>query len=186
MTGQTLGRHYFPASTVDYTAKTMKQALKLIGAKGGAHIDPGATMQSNYDIFSDDLNNANLYAWRQLTWNVDADLDADMAGRGPTAIYGAAAAPAVRDGICGCRRRRVYRCWSPLGHGSSTNSDYAGNSIARRETLLRYTNRYYLPEYAAYLEPTKGNVERCAKEKAACLKLIDGHGGGAGERRGLT
>jgi hypothetical protein len=66
----------------------------------------------------------------------------------------------------------VYRCWSVLGHGSSTNSDFA-NNIARRETLLRYTNRYYLPEYAAYLEPTKENIERVAKEKAACLKRID-------------
>jgi hypothetical protein len=38
---------------------------------------------------------------------------------------------------------------------------------------LRYTNRYYLPEYAAYLEPTKENIELVRKEKLACLKHID-------------
>jgi hypothetical protein len=63
-------------------------------------------------------------------------------------------------------------CWSPLGHGSSTNADFAG-SIARREVLLRYTNRNYLPEYAAYLEPTLENVARMEKQKADCMKQLD-------------
>jgi hypothetical protein len=63
-------------------------------------------------------------------------------------------------------------CWCPLGHGSSTNADFAGN-IARREVLLRYTNRYYLPEYAAYLEPTLENVERMVKQQADCMHRID-------------
>jgi hypothetical protein len=63
-------------------------------------------------------------------------------------------------------------CWSPLGHGSSTNSDFA-NDIERRETLLRYTNRYYLPEYAKFLEPTKENIARIVAEKQKCLAGID-------------
>ena len=49
---------------------------------------------------------------------------------------------------------------------------FAGN-IARREVLLRYTNRYYLPEYAAYLEPTLENVARMEKQKADCMGSID-------------
>jgi hypothetical protein len=63
-------------------------------------------------------------------------------------------------------------CWSPLGHGSSTNADFAGN-IARREVLLRYTNRNYLPEFAVYLEPTLENVTRMEKQKSDCLGRID-------------
>ena len=60
----------------------------------------------------------------------------------------------------------------PLGHGSSTNADFAG-TIARREVLLRYTNRYYLPEYAAYLEPTLENVTKMEKQKADCMNKLD-------------
>jgi hypothetical protein len=66
----------------------------------------------------------------------------------------------------------TYRTFSPLGMGSSTNSDFAGN-IARREALLRYTNRYYLPDFAKYLEPTSENIARIVKEKAACLKNVE-------------
>jgi hypothetical protein len=39
--------------------------------------------------------------------------------------------------------------------------------------LLRYTNRYYLPEYAAFLEPTLENVTRMEKQKADCMRKID-------------
>ena len=39
--------------------------------------------------------------------------------------------------------------------------------------LLRYTNRNYLPEYAAYLEPTLENVARMEKQKADCMGRID-------------
>jgi hypothetical protein len=170
VTGQTIGRQYFPASTVDYMARTLKQSLKLVGVNGGARIDADATSQTNYDVYADIINNANLYAWRQLTWNVDADVE-QMWLTWATAIYGAAPAPAIRT-YMRLSEEAVYRCFSVLGHGSSTNSDFA-NNIARRETLLRYTNRYYLPEYAAYLEPTKENIERVAKEKASCLKHID-------------
>jgi hypothetical protein len=170
MVGQTLGRHYWATSTVDYTAKTLKRSLPLVGTTGGAHIDPGATMQTNFDLFSDILNSANTYAWRQLTWNVNADLDAMWAGWAEQFYAPGAVAGVVR--YMRASEEACYRCFSPLGHGSSTNSDFAGN-IARRETLLKYTNRYYLPEYAVFLEPTKENVEKCAAEKARCLAHID-------------
>jgi len=170
ITGQTLGRHYFPTSTVEFTARTLLRSLGLVGEKGGVHIDAGATMQANYDVFSDILNNANLYAWRQLTWNVTANLD-HVWLVWATSIYGASAAPAIRA-FMRASEEALYLCFSPLGHGSSTNSDFA-DTIARRETLLRYTNRYYLPEYSVYLEPTLENIERLAKEKFTCLKHID-------------
>jgi hypothetical protein len=173
ITGQTIGRHYFPASTVDFTARTMKQSLKLIGAKGGAQIHAGGEMQTNYDVFSDIMNSADLYAWRQLTWDIDANLD-EVWLRWATLTYGKAAAPAMRT-FMRLSEEAVYRCFSPLGHGSATNSDFA-TTIARRETLLRYTNRYYLPEYAAFLEPTLENVQRVAKEKAECLQHIEAMG----------
>ena len=35
------------------------------------------------------------------------------------------------------------------------------------------TNRYYLPEYAAYLEPTLENVARMEKQQAECLGKLD-------------
>jgi hypothetical protein len=169
--GQFIGRQYFPASTVNYTAATMKKALALIGSEGGAQIDPGGTAQPpSFDIFQDILNNNCIYAWRELTWNVNVNLDT-MWHQWATGIYGTAAAPGMKK-LMRASEDACTWCWSPLGHGSSTNADFAGN-IARREVLLRYTNRYYLPEYAAYLEPTLENVHRMEKQKAYCMAKID-------------
>jgi hypothetical protein len=39
--------------------------------------------------------------------------------------------------------------------------------------LLRYTNRYYLPEYAASLDPTLENVTKMEKQKAGCMAKLD-------------
>ncbi|HYX42529.1 MAG TPA: hypothetical protein VE821_12565, partial [Pyrinomonadaceae bacterium] len=145
ISGQTIGRFYFPASTVDYDAWTMRKAHALIGNEGGVNIFPGGTHQSNYSVFDDILNSINLYEWRELSWNTNADLDKvwlDWA----VAIYGARAAPHIVKALK-LSEEAVYRTFSTLGMGSDTNSDFAGQ-IARRETLLMYTNRYYLPEYA--------------------------------------
>jgi hypothetical protein len=169
--GQFIGRQYFPASTVNYTAATMQRALKLVGANGGVQIDARGTSQpESFDLLADIVNGHCIYAWRELSWDVNADLGRmwlDWA----TAIYGAAAAPAIVTFMRASEDACTW-CWSPLGHGSSTNADFAGN-IARREVLLRYTNRNYLPEYAAYLEPTLENIDRIAKEKAGCRKRLD-------------
>ena len=168
--GQFIGRQYFPASTVNYTATTMKKALELIGADGGAQIYAGGTNQpGSFDIFEDILNGNGVYAWRELTWNVNVDL-ATMWHEWATDIYGEAAALAMVRFMRASEDACTW-CWCPLGHGSSTNADFAGN-IARREVLLRYTNRYYLPEYAAYLEPTLENVQRMEKQKANCMAKI--------------
>jgi hypothetical protein len=171
MVGQFIGRQYFPASTVNFTATTMQHALKLIGAKGGAQIDAGGTNQpATFDIVADIVNNHCIYFWRQLSWDVNANLD-DLWHAWAAGIYGAAAAPAIATFMRASEDACTW-CWSPLGHGSSTNADFAGN-IARREVLLRYMNRNYLPEYAAYLEPTVENIDRIMKEKAGCMKRLD-------------
>lgn len=46
-------------------------------------------------------------------------------------------------------------------------------AIDRWETLLRYTHRYYQPEYAKFLDPTKENIERVRAEKLQALHKID-------------
>jgi hypothetical protein len=168
--GQTVGRFYFPASSVDYNTWTMRKAHDLEGDAGGVNVFPGGTHQSNYSLFDDIANSINLYAWREVSWNLQADLDRvwmDWA----VPVYGERAAPHIVKALR-LSEEAVNRTFSPLGFGSSTNSDFAGN-IARKETLLMYTNRQDLPEYAKFLEPTKENIARVAEEKAAALRKID-------------
>lgn len=170
ITGQTTGRFYFPASTVNHTAWTMKKSLELVGADGGVSVYPGGTKQSNYSLFNDNLNSINLYAWRELSWQVNADLKQiwlDWA----TPIYGAKAAPHVIKALQ-LSEDAVNHSFSTLGMGSDTNSGFA-KTISRRETLLKYTNRYFLPEFKRNLEPTKANIQRVIAEKNDALKKID-------------
>jgi len=168
--GQTVGRFYFPASSVDYIAWTMRKARLLIGASGGVNVFPGGTMQSDYSVFNDILNSINLYAWRELSWNLNGDT-AKIWTDWATPIYGAPAAPHIVKALR-LSEEAVNRTFSTLGMGSSTNSDFA-RTIDRRETLLQYTNRYFLPEYAKFLEPTKENIRRVQTEKADTLRKID-------------
>lgn len=168
--GQTIGRQYFPASIVSYMSWTMKKALSLIGNNGGVEMGAGGTMQTNYDVFADILNNCKIYAWRELSWNVNVDLNAiwhDWSHQ----IYPTQAAPYMARAMQ-LSEDAVYKTFSPLGFGSSTNSEFAG-SIDRRETLLRYTNRNYLPEYTKYLQPTKENIDLIVTEKKKALNDID-------------
>lgn len=170
VTGQTTGRFYFPASVVDHMAWTMRKAFRLLGPEGGTQVGPGGTHQTNYTVFNDILNSINVYAWRVLSWNPDADVN-QIWQEWAVPIYGKQAAPHIIKALR-LSEEATYRTFSPLGMGSSTNSDFAGN-IARREALLRYTNRYYLPDYARFLEATEQNIQRIADEKAACLAKID-------------
>ena len=170
MVGQTIGRHYFPAATVAYTAWTMRKAHALVGADGGAQITPGGTMQSNYDMYADQLNSVDIFAWRELTWNLDTS-PAQIYGDWAAQMFPAQAAPHMAKAML-LSEEAANLCWSPLGFGSATNSDFADN-IDRRETLLRYTNRYYLPEYVKLLEPTRENIARIVAEKEKCLAGID-------------
>ncbi|MGH9468871.1 MAG: hypothetical protein ACRD1N_00850, partial [Terriglobia bacterium] len=168
--GQTRGRFYFPASSVNYIASTMKRSYERIGSEGGVSLGYGATMQRDFSLPDDILNGINLYAARELSWNINADLDQiwrDWA----VPIYGEQAAPHVTKALQ-LSEEAVNVTFSVLGLGSSTNSDFVGD-IARKETLLRYTNRYYLPQYVKYLEPTKENIDLVAVEKEKCMNGID-------------
>jgi len=170
VSGQTVGRFYFPASSVEYDAQTMRKAHDLIAPDGGVSIFPGGTQQPGYSLLDDIVNSINVYAWRQLSWNVNADLDQvwlDWA----TPIYGPQAAPHIIKALK-LSEEAVNRTFSTLGMGSSTNSDFA-QTIARRETLLMYTNRFDTPEYAKPLEPNKENIDRVIEEKKECLRKID-------------
>ncbi|HWB84289.1 MAG TPA: hypothetical protein VG675_09130 [Bryobacteraceae bacterium] len=168
--GQTLGRFYFPASQVDFNTATMRKAYQLMGPQGGVNIFPGGTAQTNYSVLDDIANSFNLYFWRELSWNPNLNVDQawiDWA----TPVYGAKAAPYIVQALK-LSEEAVARTFSTLGMGSSTNSDFAGD-IARRETLLMYTNRYYLPDFAKYLEPTKENIQRVIDEKVEAQRKIE-------------
>ena len=171
ITGQTTGRFYLPASTVNHTAETMRRSFALVGASGGVSLYLGGTHQAHYDLLDDIANSINVCAWRELSWQPDAEVDRiwlDWA----TPLFGKVAAPHV---VRALRRSEaaVNRLFSTLGLGSDTNSGFA-NTIARRETLLKYTNRYFLPEGRSALEPTLENVARVSAEKDECLRQIDG------------
>ena len=170
MTGQTTGRYYFPASTVNHTVWTMQKSRELLGSDGGVNLFLGGTRQTNYFLLDDILNSINVYAWRELSWDVNADMEkvrADWAVQ----VYGQNAAPYMAEALS-LSEDAVNKMFSTLGMGSSTNSDFA-RTIARRETLLMYTNRHYLPEYATNLEPTKKNIQRVIDEKEQVLETIE-------------
>ena len=170
ITGQTTGNFYFPASTVNHTAMTMRKSLELVGASGGVSLFPGGTKQSNYDLFNDIANSINVYSWRELSWRPDADVQKIWL-EWATPIYGGKAAPHVIAALQ-LSESAVNRSFSSLGMGSDTNSQFA-KTIQRRETLLKYTNRYFLPEGQKNLEPTLENVERVIAEKVECEQQID-------------
>jgi hypothetical protein len=170
ISGQTTGRFYFPASTVDYTAQTMKRCFDLVGRNGGVAVFPGGTEQSNYSLLKDILNSINLYAWHELSWQVNTRVNqiwSDWAAP----IYGPKAAPFIIKALR-LSEDVINKAFSPLGFGTDTNSGFP-DSIQRRETLLKYTNRYLLPDYAKYLEPTKENIRRVMEQNRECLKEID-------------
>lgn len=170
ITGQTTGRFYFPASTVAHTDWTIRKSLELVGPDGGVSIFPGGTAQSNYSEFDDILNSINLYAWRRLSWNVNDNVDQiwrDWA----TPIYGPKAAPYVIRALQ-LSEDAVNHLFSTLGMGSGTESAIP-RTIAQREVLLKYTNRYYDYDYAKLLLPTKDNIQRVIDEKNQCISGID-------------
>ena len=170
ISGQTTGRFYFPASTVDYTAWTMKKNLDLVGSSGGVAVFPGGTEQSNYSLLNDILNSINLYAWRELSWQPDADVN-HIWLEWAVPIYGSKAAPYIVKALR-LSEDVINKAFSPFGLGTDTNSGFP-DSIQRRETLLKYTNRYLLPQYAKYLEPNEENIQRLVARNEQCLEEID-------------
>lgn len=170
MTGQTTGLFYLPAANVAYTDSTMIRGLKLIGKQGGTSVFYGGTHQPGYDLFSDIANSIDVYAWKELSWNVHADtrqIWKDWA----TPIYGEKAAPYVIRALR-LSEPVVDKIFSTLGFGWDTNSGFPG-TIYRREVLLMYTNRFYLPRYRKYLMPDTANIRLVLQEKNSALREID-------------
>lgn len=168
--GQTTGRYYLPAANVENTEETMERAYRLIGSNGGVCAFWGGTSQVHYNLFKDIVNGINIYAWREYSWDPKTNPDKIwMSWAVP--IYGEKAAPYIVTALK-LSETVVDNLFSTLGLGYDTNSNFP-STIYRREVLLMYTNRYYLPKYRAYLKPTLENVERVKKEKNQVLRDID-------------
>ena len=169
ITGQTVGLQYLPASVVGQTARQMRRVAELVGPEGGVMLYAGTYKRDGYAALSDELNSVNYHVWRQLSWNPDEDVGTlwrEWAGKrhGENAEAMIAAMKASE--------RASVAAFSPLGLGAPTESFFA-NSVERRESLLRYTNRYFLPEGKAALAPTRENIARVVAEKDAALAELD-------------
>ena len=170
MTGQTTGLYYLPAVNVAYTDSTIKRAYRLIGKNGGTNVFYGATHQPHFNLVGDLLNSINLYAWKELSWNVNADVH-QIWMQWAVPRYGTKAAPDIIKALK-LSEPAVNKVFSTLGFGWDTNSGFPG-TINRREVLLTYTNRFYLPAYRQYLLPNKENIQRVIDEKNSALVEID-------------
>ena len=173
ITGQTVGLQYLPASVVDQTVRQFRRVAKLVSQEGGVMLYAGAYKRGDgYAALSDDLNSVNIHVWRQLSWNPGDDVEVlwrewavPRHGKNAEAVIAAMKST----------ERASIAAFSPLGLGAPTESFFA-NSAERRESLLRYTNRYFLPDGKAALAPTKENVARVIAEKDAALAQLKGEG----------
>ena len=173
ITGQTVGLQYLPASVVDQTARQMRRAAELVSPEDGVMIYTGAYHRNDgYAALSDDLNSVNIHVWRQLSWNPNDDVESLW--REWALPRHSASAEAVIAAMKSSERASVA-AFSPLGLGAPTESHFA-KSVERRESLLRYTNRFFLPEGIAALAPTKENIARVIAEKDAALAQLKGDG----------
>ena len=165
ITGQTVGLGWLPAPVVDDTAWRMQKARELVGTECGVCLYAGGYNNRDYEALDDVLNSVNIYVWRQLTWDPGEDVDA---------LWREWAAPRFGKGaddmIAALKlsENAAAVSFSPLGLGAPTESRFA-TTIGRREDLLRYTNRTFLPEGRAALAPVKENIARVVAEKDKAL-----------------
>ena len=177
ITGQTVGRQYLPASVVAQTARQFARVKKLVSPEGGVMLYAGTYKRDGYAALSDRLNSVNYHVWRQLSWDPNEDTEA-LWREWAEPLYG-------KDWKCVVTAMKASEkasvvSFSPLGLGAPTESVFAKN-VERRESLLRYTNRYFLPEGKASLEPTEANVERVVAEKDAAIATLDAALAGIGK-----
>jgi hypothetical protein len=170
ITGQTTGLFYLPAVNVEYTDSTIKRAWQLIGKNGGTNVFYGGTHQPHYNLFDDIANSINLFAWKELSWNVNTNIQ-QIWQAWAEPIYGKKAAPYIIKALQ-LSEPVANEIFSTLGFGWDTNSGFPG-TIYRREVLLMYTNRFYLPEYSRFLIPNKENIQLVLNEKNDALEKID-------------
>ena len=173
ITGQTVGLQYLPASVVDQTVRQFRRVAKIVPPDGGVMLYAGAYRRGDgYAALSDDLNSVNIHVWRQLSWNPSDDVEA-LWREWAVPRHGVDAERAIA--AMKSSERATVAAFSPLGLGAPTESAFA-NSTDRRESLLRYTNRHFLPEGKAALEPTMANVARVVAEKDDALAQLKGEG----------
>ena len=170
ITGQTVGLQYLPASVVEQTTRQMRRVAEIVSPEGGVMLYAGAYKRGDgYLALSDDLNSVNIHVWRQLSWNSHDDVE--MLWREWAVPRHGADAEKVIAAMKASERASVA-AFSPLGLGAPTESFFA-RTAERRESLLRYTNRYFLPEGQAALAPTRENIARVIAEKDAAIAAID-------------
>ena len=170
ITGQTVGLQYLPASVVEQTTRQMRRVAEIISPEGGVMLYAGAYKRGDgYLALSDDLNSVNIHVWRQLSWNPHDDVE--MLWREWAVPRHGADAEKVIAAMKASEQATVA-AFSPLGLGAPTESFFA-RTAERRESLLRYTNRYFLPEGRAALAPTRENIARVIAEKDAAIAEID-------------
>jgi len=169
ITGQTVGLQYFPASVVDHTAWTVREAYELVGPEGGVCLYAGGYRRGDYEALDDPANSVNIYAWRQLTWNPADNVDSIWT-EWAAPLYGERSA--LVTGALKVSEGSSVVAFSPLGLGAPTESRFASNA-RRREDLLRYTNRQKLAEGRFALRPTKDGITSIVEEKDKALSLVD-------------
>ena len=170
ITGQTVGLQYLPASIVDQTARQFRRVAELVSQEGGVMMYAGSYKRNGgYAALSDDLNSVNIHVWRQLSWNPNDDVEA-LWREWAVPRHGTNAEAVVA--AMKSSEKAAVAAFSPLGLGAPTESFFA-NSAERRESLLRYTNRFFLPEGVSALAPTKENIARVIAEKDAALADLD-------------
>ena len=108
----------------------------------------------------------------KLSWNPDDDVEA-LWREWAVPRHGANAEAVIA--AMKSSEKAAVAAFSPLGLGAPTESFFA-NSAERRESLLRYTNRFFLPEGIAALAPTKENIARVVAEKDAAFAQLNGNG----------
>ncbi|MBR0197715.1 MAG: hypothetical protein IJQ34_06250 [Kiritimatiellae bacterium] len=169
ITGQTLGLGWLPASVVNHTQWTMRKALDKVGENGGICLYAGGYNNQDYEALDDIMNSINIYAWRELSWNPNDNID-DIWMEWARPIYGKASSQVVE--ALKLSEKACTISFSPLGFGAPTESRFASN-ISRREDLLRYTNRYYLKDSQELLKPTKENIALVVGEKDEALECVN-------------
>ena len=169
ITGQTVGLQYLPASVVDQTARQFRRVAELVSPEGGVMLYAGAYKRDGYAALSDDLNSVNIHVWRQLSWDPRDDVES-LWREWAVPRHGANAEAVIA--AMKATEHATTAAFSPLGLGAPTESFFA-NSVVRRESLLRYTNRYFLPEGQSALKPTLVNVARVVAEKDDAIREFD-------------
>ncbi len=170
ITGQTVGLQYLPASVVDQTARQMRRVAELVSPEDGVMMYAGSYKRNGgYAALSDDLNSVNIHVWRQLSWNPNEDVES-LWREWAVPRHGTNAEAVIA--AMKSSERAAVAAFSPLGLGAPTESFFA-NSAERRESLLRYTNRFFLPEGIAALAPTKANIARVVEEKDAAIADLE-------------